>query len=106
MAGGTVTFAPDVLRDYARRLLAAGGFGPDDAYKTADLLVWANQRGVDSHGVLRIPRYLEMVARGMINTSARPRVLREHGAVALIDADLAPGATAMELVTRKAVEIA
>ena len=106
VAAGTVTLAPDVLRDYARRLLAAGGFRPDDAHKAADLLVWANERGVDSHGVLRIPRYLEMVALGMINTSATPRVVHEHGAVALVDADLAPGATAMELVTRTAMEIA
>jgi ureidoglycolate dehydrogenase (NAD+) len=106
VAAGDVTFAPDVLRDYTRRLLAAGGFRPEDARKAADLLVWANLRGVDSHGVLRIPRYVEMVTRGMINPAARPRIVSEHGAVALIDADLAPGATGMELLTRKAVEIA
>lgn len=106
MPDGDVTFAPDVLRDYAQRLLAAGGFRPDDARKTADLLVWANLRGVDSHGVLRIPRYVEMVGVGMINTWADPRVVSEHGAVALVDADLAPGAAGLELVARKAVEIA
>jgi LDH2 family malate/lactate/ureidoglycolate dehydrogenase len=106
VAAGNVTLAPDVLRDYARRLLIAGGFRPEDARKTANLLVWANLRGVDSHGVLRIPRYVEMVERGMINAAATPRVVSEHGAVALVDADLAPGATGMELVSRKAVEIA
>lgn len=106
MAAGDVIFAPDVLRDYAQRLLAAGGFRPVDARKTADVLVWANLRGVDSHGVLRIPRYVEMVGRGMIDPRAEPRVVGEHGAVALVDADLAPGASGMELVTRKAVEIA
>jgi ureidoglycolate dehydrogenase (NAD+) len=106
VAAGDVTFAPDVLHDYARRLLRAGGFQAECARKTADLLVWANLRGVDSHGVLRIPRYVEMVALGMINARAAPRVVSEHGAVALVDADLAPGATGMELVTHKAVEIA
>lgn len=106
MAAGNVTFAPDVLRDYAQRILAAGGFRPEDARKSADLLVWANLRGVDSHGVLRIPRYVEMIGLGIINPAASPRVVSEHGSVALVDADLAPGATGMELVTRKAVEIA
>ena len=106
MAAGDVTFAADVLLDYAQRLLMAGGFRPECARKTAELLVWANLRGVDSHGVLRIPRYIEMVALGMINTRAAPCVVNEHGAVALVDADLAPGATGMDVVTQKAAEIA
>lgn len=106
VAAGTLTFAPDVLRGYAQRLLVAGGFRSDDAAKTADLLVWANLRGVDSHGVVRIPRYLEMVRLGMINTAATPRLVRENGAVALIDGDLAPGATGMDFASRKAMETA
>jgi ureidoglycolate dehydrogenase (NAD+) len=106
MAAGDVIFAPDVLRDYAQRLLMAGGFRPECARKTAELLVWANLRGVDSHGVLRIPRYVEMVGLGMINARAVPRVVSEHGAVALVDADLAPGSTGLEMLTQKAAEIA
>jgi ureidoglycolate dehydrogenase (NAD+) len=42
----------------------------------------------------------------MINTRAESRVVSEHGAVALVDADLAPCATGLELVTRKAIGIA
>ena len=96
----------DSLRDYARQLLQAGGFRPDDAAASADLLVWANLRGVDSHGVLRIPRYVEMVEQGQINPDAEPRIIREHGAVAVADADLAPTTSGMTVVCEKAVEIA
>ncbi|WP_127091976.1 Ldh family oxidoreductase [Aquabacter cavernae] len=106
MASATRTVSPQALRDFAERLLTAGGFRPEDAAKAAELLVWANLRGVDSHGVLRIPRYVEMVQQGLINPAATPKVVRESGAVALIDAGLAPGATGMESVTLKAVEIA
>lgn len=106
MSSGTLTLAPAALQDLAERVLAAGGFRPEDARKAADLLVWANLRGVDSHGVLRIPRYVEMVELGMIDPEAVPRVVREQGAVALIDAGLAPGATGMESVTRKAMDLA
>ena len=42
----------------------------------------------------------------MIDPAAQPKVVREQGAVALIDAGLAPGASAMAIVTRKAIEIA
>jgi len=106
MTNGYLILACDTLHDYAVRLLAAGGFREEDAHKSADLLVWANLRGVDSHGVLRIPRYVEMVGLGMIDPRAEPRLAREQGAVALIDAGLAPGATGMERVTQKAIEIA
>jgi len=44
------------LRSFSSSLLQAGGFAPDHAAQTADLLVWANLRGADSHGVLRMPR--------------------------------------------------
>ncbi len=106
MSTGTLTLTPDALRGLAERLLAAGGFRPEDARKVAELLVWANLRGVDSHGVLRIPRYVEMVRLCMIDPQAIPQVAREHGAVALVDAGLAPGASGMESVALKAMELA
>lgn len=106
MSDGTLTLPPDVLAGFATRLLQAGGFRPEDASRTADLLVWANLRGVDSHGVLRIPRYVEMIGLGLIDPNAEPHVVKEDGAVALIDAGLAPGATAMALVSDTAAAIA
>lgn len=94
------------LQGFAADLLYAGGFSADHAAQTADLLVWANLRGVDSHGVLRIPRYVEMVELGIINRSASPRQVAGRGAVVVIDADRAPGAVAMNLAARTAAELA
>ena len=56
--GGHVLLRADDLRHYASALLRAGGFTEPQARQTAELLVWANIRGVESHGVLRIPRYV------------------------------------------------
>jgi ureidoglycolate dehydrogenase (NAD+) len=94
------------LHGFAADLLYAGGFSADHAAQTVDLLVWANLRGVDSHGVLRIPRYVEMVELGIINRSASPRQVAGRGAVVVIDADRAPGAVAMNLAARTAAELA
>jgi ureidoglycolate dehydrogenase (NAD+) len=66
------------------------------------MLVWANLRGVDSHGVLRIPRYVEMVELGLINPAADPRQISGKGAVAVVDAQRAPGAVAMNIAARRA----
>jgi len=87
-------------------LLRAGGFSPEQASQTADLLVWANLRGIDSHGVLRIPRYVEMCELGLINAAAAPRPAGGKGAICVIDADRAPGAQAMNLAAATAVSLA
>ena len=47
------------LQRFASALLAAAGVAPPMADEWAKSLVWANLRGVDSHGVLRIPGYIE-----------------------------------------------
>ena len=85
------------LRDFSARLLEAGGFASDAAQQTADLLVWANARGVDSHGVLRIPRYLEMIQIGMMNGKTKPSVASRFGAICVIEGENAPGALGMNL---------
>ena len=69
-ASDTVAIDSGTLQRFAAELLAAGGFAPEQAEQTAAMLVWANLRGVDSHGVLRIPRYVEMVELGLINPKA------------------------------------
>ena len=50
-----VRISSGTLQGFAAALLRAGGFTADQAEQTAAMLVWANLRGADSHGVLRIP---------------------------------------------------
>lgn len=97
---------PDELQDFAEELLMAGGFRAEHAVDTARILVWADMRGTHSHGILRIPRYVEMVAAGMINPDAELAALPAEGAVAMIDANRMPGATAMIAAIDRAVELA
>ena len=57
----------------------------------AEVLVWANLSGVDSHGVLRIPWYVDLVEMGQMNPRPNIRVLRETPAVLIIEGDRAFG---------------
>jgi LDH2 family malate/lactate/ureidoglycolate dehydrogenase len=57
---------------FARMLLAAHGVPKKDAATVAACLVRADLRGVDTHGLMRLPGYLERVRRGLINP--RPRL--------------------------------
>lgn len=102
-AADSVLFSAEDLQRYAAALLARGGFGRRQAEQTAEVLVWANARGVDSHGVLRIPRYVEMVEAGTINPAAEPAVIETKGAISVLEASRAPGATAMVAAMQEAV---
>lgn len=103
---GKTMIAKDALETFAAALLEAGGFRPDYARQTAELLVWANLRGAESHGVLRIPRYVEMVEQGIVNGRAEPKFARQFGAIAVIEGDRVPGASGMIMTSDHAVALA
>jgi ureidoglycolate dehydrogenase (NAD+) len=100
------TIVAEDLRRFAKDLLHKGGFAEADAAQMADLLIWANLRGVDSHGVLRIPRYLEMLSLGMVNANHSIKTAHQFGAICVLDADKAPGAVAMNRAVLEASTIA
>jgi ureidoglycolate dehydrogenase (NAD+) len=91
------------LDRFARAVFESAGVAPDNAAIWAETLIWANLRGVDSHGVLRIPRYLELLASGGINPTPNLRILRSAGAIALLEADRAPGPVAMRRAMDEAI---
>lgn len=99
-------FRANDLKAYAANLLQAGGYAPAHAQRTADILVWANARGTNSHGVLRIPRYIEMVQQGLIDPIAHPETIKQNGAMGVIEAARAPGPSAMVSAIDTAIDIA
>ena len=89
--GSPRVFSPEALRDLAERLLAAAGCGPEAAMAAADVLLEADLRGYGTHGLIRLPTMIRRIQSGMINPRARPRVVEERDASALVDADRALG---------------
>ena len=84
----------------------ARGARDDDAAAVADALVWANLRGIDSHGVSRVPRYLELFDKGESVADAVPTVERPRAAIAIVDAHAAPGPVALTRAADEAVACA
>jgi ureidoglycolate dehydrogenase (NAD+) len=91
------------LTDFAAAIFAAAGVEPAMAGRWAEAVVWANLRGVDSHGVIRIPRYVDLLKKKSINPRPAMRVERAAGAIALLDADRAPGAIGMAWAMDEAI---
>ncbi len=100
------TIGHPALRDWAGALLRAAGLAGEASDTVALLLVETSLRGVDSHGVSRLPVYVERLRAGLTNADPKPRVERRDGAVAVVDGDGGPGQVAGLFATRLACEIA
>ncbi len=85
MADGVVCEA-GALRGFVESVCSGMGAAAEVAEEVARHLVRANLSGHDSHGVIRLPQYVAQADSGVLVPSARPTVLHESGAVALIDA--------------------
>ena len=77
---------------------------PADAATVAAVLTWADLRGIDGHGVVRLPRYLEFIERGDLDPKAQPEIESETPATFLLNARRAAGAVAMKKAVAKACE--
>lgn len=106
MAENEVRIHWKALQAFTKDVFTKLGMPPADAQVEAEVLVWANLRGVDSHGVLRIPSYMRAVESGGMNPNPEIRVTKETAATLLIDCDRAFGPVvtvwAMERVIDKA----
>ena len=98
-----VVVGADELRGLVAGIFAARGSGGTAAAAVAEALVWANLRGVDSHGVSRVPRYLELFDKGESVADAVPTVERPRAAIAIVDAHAAPGPVAMNRAAEEAI---
>jgi LDH2 family malate/lactate/ureidoglycolate dehydrogenase len=98
-----VTLKADDLRTLVAAIFAARGTSDADANAVADALVWANLRGIDSHGVSRTPRYIELFDKGQSVAAAVPTVQRPRAAIAIVDAHAAPGPIALNRAADEAI---
>jgi len=91
------------LTRFAAAIFAAAGVEPAMAATWAEAVVWANLRGVDSHGVIRIPRYVDLLKKKAVNARPQMKIERCSGAIAVLEADRAPGAIAMTRAMDEAI---
>lgn len=76
----------DNLKQYVIDVFTSYGMRPDDARISADILVESDLRGIDSHGVPRMPMYVERLQSKMINLEAELVTVRENAATITFDA--------------------
>jgi LDH2 family malate/lactate/ureidoglycolate dehydrogenase len=94
------------LVQFTQQVIASAGTPADAAQGIAEALVEANLRGHDSHGVLRLPWYIQAIDDGIIKADAQPFVAKRQGAIAKVDGALGWGQLGARLATQTAIEIA
>lgn len=84
-------FTPERLQGAASAIFTAAGCDRDEAELVARYLVKANLVGHDSHGIIRVPQYVEQLAEGRIRANQSPSVVSDAGATVILDANLGFG---------------
>lgn len=103
-ASGVETFPLERLREFSVAVFRACGVPAEDAGLASDVLASADLRGIDTHGVARLPQYHEMFELGRINPRPNLTVVRESPSTATVDGDNGLGLVVGPRANRMAME--
>lgn len=81
------------LREFAADIFTAAGTSREEGERVARYLVEANLTGHDSHGVVRVPRYVQWLQSGFIVAGVTPTIERETPITAVVDGKYGFGQT-------------
>ena len=101
-----VTLTSQELKQVCVELLRAVGTPDDLAVVVAEGLRDANLAGHDSHGLVRLPQYLQRAREGTVVPAARAEMVRRRGATACVSARRGWGQPAARLAASTAAGIA
>jgi ureidoglycolate dehydrogenase (NAD+) len=94
------------LRTFGQGVFRKAGVPAEDAKTVAEILVEANLRGVDTHGIYLANLYVRRLRKGLVNPTPRFRFEKRRGGVGILDADFSLGQLSALEAARKAVEMA
>jgi LDH2 family malate/lactate/ureidoglycolate dehydrogenase len=91
------------LSDFCIACFEELGLSPEEARLTAENLMFANLRGVDSHGVIRLKIYADRIRAGGFKRGVGPQIVSEQDSAAVIDARHGLGQVAATAAMRLAI---
>jgi L-2-hydroxycarboxylate dehydrogenase (NAD+) len=90
------------LKDFVKQVFIKMGCPEEEADLAAIILVAADLRGIDSHGVARLPGYVRLASLNRVNPKPQVRIVYETPSTAVIDGDAGLGL----VVAPKAMQVA
>lgn len=95
------TVHAEALTRFGTAVLESLGVPTEDAHLLADSLVVAELWGHSSHGMLRLPWYVERLRSGVMTAVTKPEIVMDGGAVTVMDGHHGIG----QILSAKAVEL-
>jgi LDH2 family malate/lactate/ureidoglycolate dehydrogenase len=105
VAAGT-SITPEKLTTLARDVFMSCGLSREDAEIGAEVAVWAQLHGSDSHGAIHLPLYTRGLLDQTIKAKPKFETIQPMPCCAVIDADHGLGLVASRRATDLAIEIA
>src|SRR5215510_1211524 len=99
-------YRTDDIRSFCCSVLEKLTVPREDALEVSDCLLQADLRGVDSHGIIRLPVYAGRIRKGVVNPRPKPHIISVHAAAALLDGDNGLGAVVGSRAMENALELA
>lgn len=93
-----------VLERFTEEVFRKIGCPEDDVKKATDVLLSADLRGVDSHGIARLTGYVRLTENGRVNTSPHIKIVHESPSTAVIDGDAGLGLVVAPYAMNIAIE--
>jgi L-2-hydroxycarboxylate dehydrogenase (NAD+) len=97
-------FKSSDLEAFVARALTAVGLPGTDAERVARLMILADLRGSDGHGIFRLPQYVRRIRAGGTNVRPDIRVVQETDATALVDGDNGMGHLVIQFAAQVAID--
>jgi LDH2 family malate/lactate/ureidoglycolate dehydrogenase len=97
-------FAFETVSSVVGDIFRACGMSGPDATLLADSLAQADLRGIHSHGVMRVPDYVEKLLGGGVDPAGRPRLVRERAGALVVDGGNSMGQIGAAFAMRAAIE--
>jgi uncharacterized oxidoreductase len=94
----------DRLRELTSAIFAAAGCQQPEAERVATHLVEANLVGHDSHGIIRVPTYVQWLRDGRVLANRTTQVVFENDAIAVVDGQFGLGQTIGEQAMRLGID--
>lgn len=83
----------DTVKETVKKALINAGLTEEQAETCAAIHAQSSADGVESHGLNRVPRFVEYIQKGWINLDGRPELVGAFGAVENYDGHLGIGIT-------------
>ena len=97
-------FPYDQLYAFSNKIFLAIGCSDEQAALAARVLLSADKRGIDSHGIARLSGYVRLWEVNRINTTPNLRIIHESPSTAVVDGDRGLGLVVAPFAMQVAIE--